>query len=235
MAVTNAIRYAGGRYAPQDIRRRRKQTQETMRRMGQPVVVKHMFNHEDVLNGLAEPGANYDDIYGQTRAEDPLSHGIGFVSVEKADDEWILPDGSGIVKATTRPSVRHQPAPKYRGFGPGFLIYMILPDVAEDVFKLTESGVMIKVQSATAQAPWYPEINDNDLVIAVIIDRTENILETKERYQAKMTNPISMRGIDRRGRREGTEDGGNRFMIGQQFEMALVPTNNQLYQVETDR
>lgn len=235
MAPTNVIRYAGTSYAPQDVRRRRKQTQETMRRMGSPVIVKHMFNDDDVRDGIAEQGLNFDDVYAQTRADDPISHGIGFVSVEKSPDEWILPDGSGIVKATTKPSVRHHPAPKYRGFGPGFLIYMILPDVAEDVFKLTETGVLIKTQSATAQAPWYPEINDNDLVTAVILDRTENVIGTRERYQAKMTNPITMRGIDRRGRREGTEDGGNRLMIGQQFEMSLVPDNNPLYNVEMDR
>lgn len=235
MAIKNAIRYPGERGIPQDIRRRRKQSQETMRRMGSPVLVKHMYNHQDVLDGIAEPSKNYDDVYGQTRNEDPLSHGVGFVSVEKSPNEWITPDGSAIVTASTRPSVRHQPAPKYRGFGPGYLIYMILPDVAEDVFKLTESGVLIKTQDATAQAPWYPEINDNDLIIAVTLSRGEVIQSTQERYQAKMSNPITMRGYDRRGRREGTEDGGNRFMINQQFEMTLVPQNNVLYNVEVDR
>ncbi len=202
--------------------------------MGSPVLVKHMYNDRDVKDGIAQVSPNFDDIYGQTRNEDPLSHGIGFVSVEKADNEWVSPTGQ-LVVSQIKPGPTHFKAPKYRGYGPGHLIYMIQPDVAEDVFKVTESGVLIKIQDATAQAPWYPEINDNDLIINVVLDRNERIIETAERFQAKMTNPTSMRGFDRRGRRETTEDGGNRFVINQTFNMTLVPKDNILYSVEHDR
>jgi hypothetical protein len=206
-----------------------------MRHMGSPVLVKHMYNADDAERGLAVKSDNFDSVYGQTRHNDPLSHGVGYVSVETADDEWIMPDGT-LKKSNTQPT-GGKAAPKYRGFGPGYLIYMIQPDSAQDVFKLTETGVLIKVQDATAQAPWFPEINDNDLIINVTIDRAGNVLDTHERYQAKMTNPITIRGFgDRMGRREYTEDGGNRYMINQQFQMTLVPDSDaSIYAVETDR
>lgn len=88
-----------------------------------------------------------------------------------------------------------------------------------------------------AQAPWYPEINDNDLVINVVLGRNGEVADTFERYEAKQTNPTTTRGHDRKGRREYTEDGGNRFVVGQKFEMALVPRNEneQIYKVEVDR
>jgi hypothetical protein len=207
--------------------------------MGSPVIVKHMYNDRDVQDGVAEAGPNFSTVYKQTRHDDPLSHGVGYVSVEKSEDEWIHPDGKTIVVSAAQPanigSQAFIRAPKYRGFGPGFLIYMILPDVAEDVFKLTETGALIKVQSATAQAPWFPEINDNDLIIACTVDRGERVVSTEERYQAKMSSPVSMRGYDHKGRREYTEDGGNRHVVNQTFEMALVPKNDVLYNVETDR
>lgn len=234
MSVINAIRHVGKTEVPQDIKRRRRQVQETMRRMGTPVLVKHMYTARDVKNGIAEESPNFDDIYKQTRNADPLSHGIGFVSVEKSDDEWVSPEGE-LIQADASLGPDYVPAPKYRGFGPGYLIYMIQPDVPEDIFKLTETGVLIRTQNATAQAPWYPKIEDNDLIINVTIDRNENIIETYERYQTKMTNPVSMRGFDRRGRQERTRAKGNSLAVNQTFQMSLLPAESVLYNVETDR
>ena len=229
-----ARKYVGEAQIPQDIKRLRRQIYDMMRQMGSPVLVKHMYNAQDVERGDAVLSSNYNSVYGQTRHNDPVSHGVGFVSAETAEDEWTTTEGL-IVKSTTKPAGA-VPAPKYRGFGPGFLLYMIQPDAAEDVFKLGDTGALIKTQQAQAQAPWFPEINDNDLIINVEIDKAGNIIDTFERYQAKMTNPISMRGYgDLRGRREGTEDGGNRYMLNQQFEMTLVPEFDELYKVEVDR
>jgi len=232
--IFNVIRYYGDPRVPQDILRRRHQVMEAMRRFGSPVVVKHMYNDVDVKTGIAKPSPNFDTVYKQTRHNDPLSHGVGFVSVETSVDEWVSPVGKLVVSATT-PGAGYVPAPRYRGFGPGYLTYIIEPDAAEDVFKLTEVGALIKVQTATAQAPWFPEMNDNDLLINVQLDRNGNVVSTGERYQLKMTNPTSIRGLDRRGYREYTEDGGNRFVVNQAFEMTLVPTTDELYNVETDR
>jgi hypothetical protein len=234
VGICFARKYVGEDNVPQDIKRRRRQVYDVMRHMGSPVLVKHMWNARDVREGRAVKSTNFDDVYGQTRHRDPVSHGVGFVSNEKSDDEWVMPDGT-LVRSKTQPT-GGEPAPKYRGFGPGYLIYMIEPDVAEDVFRLDDVGALIKVQTAMAQAPWFPEINDNDLLINVEIDGAGNILQANERYQAKMTTPTSMRGYgDRRGRRETTEDGGNRYVLNQQFEMVLIPPDNEFASVEIDR
>lgn len=229
-------RYVGEeqRLTPNDIQHQRRSTWQAMKYMGQPVLIKHMYNDQDVQKGYAEPSANYDDIYQQTRNEDPLSYGIGLVSVEKADDEWVSPDGD-IVKSRVQPSSEHVPAPKYRGFGPGYLTYIVQPDAAEDTFKLSSTGAFIKIQNAQAQMGWYPEVNDNDLIINVTLDRNGRISESTDRFQAKMTNPISLRGYDSKGRSEYSGDAGNRKVVNQQYEMSLIPHTSILYQVPYNR
>lgn len=226
---------------PQDVLRRRRQVYDAMRRFGSPVLVKHMWNAQDVIDGLAEASPNFDSVYGQSRNHDPISHGIGYVSVEKSDDEWYHTTTGEIVVALTNPDEdNYAQAPKYRGFGPGYLTYIIFPDSSVDLFKVNELGTFIQIQTASAQASWFPEINDNDLIINVILDEHRgSIIETEERFQAKQTNQISIRGLDRRGRRESSGltnvTRGNRFVINQQFELVLIPNNDELYSVETER
>jgi hypothetical protein len=227
----HVARYVGEPNVPKDVRRLRRSVYELMRRMGTPVLVKKMLTEEDVHEGTATTSPNFDDIYGQTRNRDPLSHGIGYVSVENSTDEWINTTTSEIVHSDTGVE-----APRYRGYGPGFLTYIIEPDAAVDFFKHTPEGVLIKVQTATAQAPWWPDIDDNDLIIHVELDRAGYIIGTGERYQSKMTNPVSIRGAkERRGRHEYSGDFGSRYVVNQTFEMALLPKFHELYGVEVDR
>lgn len=233
--LTNAMRYLGALDTPKSIRDLRANNLDTMRWVGSPVVVKHMYNDRDFQQGRALRSPNWSDTYGQPRHNDPLSHGIGYVSVETSDNEWVSPTGELVVSASS-PDEGYVPAPKYRGFGPGYLIYMIVPDVAEDVFKLSETGALIRIQQATAQAPWYPEINDNDLITLVEIDDTERVIATYERYQAKMTGPVAIRGTNRLGQRERPEeDFSNRNVAQQNFQMTLIPLHDELYNVEMDR
>lgn len=232
--LANVIRYIGDENLPRAIKQQRGNNLDALRRFGAPVIIKHMYNDEDVDSGIARPSENYDGVYGQTRKDDPVSHGVGFVSVETSDDEWVSPQGL-IVQSPTSPGAGYTPAPKYRGYGPGFLAYVIMPDVAEDVFKLNEVGALIKIQTAMVQMGWYPEVNDNDLITTVVIDQAERVVSTHERYLAKMTNPVSMRGLDRKGRRERNEDFGNRHVTDQNFEMTLIPKKDELYNVEMDR
>ena len=224
-------KYVGEKNEPHDIKVTRKSSFEVMRRMGTPVVIKHMYNDEDVQAGIAEASPNYDSIYHQTRANDPLSFGNGFVSVEKSEDEWIDTTTSDIVDAQSGTTVD---APKYRGFGPGYLTYIIEPDVIEDWYKHSEEGVFTRVRSARVQAPWWPEIHDGDLITEVTLDDGGNLLSTGMRYQAKMTQPNSIRGLDRRGRKEFNSS-PNTHVVNQQFEMSAVPDNHPLMQVDMDR
>lgn len=228
-------RYVGERNVPADIQRQRRYTLEVMRRMGQPVLVKKLLTDVDFQQGTANESANFDGVYGQTRHYDPLSHGTGFNSKELADNEWIGPDGK-VITADTQPADYVQ-APKYRGYGPAYLTYVIEPDKATDYYKESPTGALIKVQEATASMPWFPDVTDNDLIINVTLDNQWRVIDVGERYQAKMTNPISIRGLDRRGRRETkyTGDPGNRYVIEQQFDMTLVPQVHPIQQVEVDR
>jgi hypothetical protein len=61
-----------------------------------------------------------------------------------------------------------------------------------------------------------------------------SIIATHERYKLKQTTQISMRGLNRRGRRYPGEpmDFGNQLAVNQTFELALVPPNDAVYQVE---
>src|SRR4051812_23259869 len=70
-------KYLGNEMIPGDIKRLRRSTYEMMRRFGQPVLIKHMFNDADVTSGIAQTSPNWDDIYGQTRMVDPFSFGVG--------------------------------------------------------------------------------------------------------------------------------------------------------------
>lgn len=232
--VRYVAKYVGIPGVPGDIHRTRRSVYELMRRMGTPVIIKPMITARDVDTGFADESPNFDEVYGQTRNRDPLSHGIGYVSKERSATEWYDPRGN-LVIAETSPGAKYVQAPRYRGYGPGVLTFIIEPDATEDFFKHTSQGVLIKVQTATAQTAWWPDINDNDLIIHVTLDDQGNILSTQDRYQAKMTNPVSLRGRDKRGRREYSADFGNRYIVNQTFQMALLPRGHELYKVEADR
>lgn len=215
-----------------------------MRRLGTPVLIKRMFTIDDVDSGLAEPSPNFDSIYDQPIHDDPFSFGVGYVSVETAEklepQEWIKPATERYPAELVQGSCEEGfvPAPLYRGYGPGYLTYVILPDRPVDIFKLTEGGAMIKMQEARVQLPWYPEVGDNDVMITVELDEAERIIATGTRYQLKKVNPITMRGRDRLGRQElgqAIEGGGNRHRVGQQCEANKIPETDILYSLETDR
>jgi hypothetical protein len=222
---------------PWDISHARRSNLEVMRRMGTPVLLKHHYNIQDVENGVAQESPTMDDIYKQsTYATDELSYGVGYVSVETQDGEWYDPRTGQLYISHTIPQAGFLPAPKYRGYGPGYLTYAILPDRPEDAWKLTQQGTLIRQQTAKVQMGWWPTVGDNDLLIVVSLDSSGQVAETYERYQLKQVSPITMRGLDRGGHRESdTTAGGNRYWIGQEMESAKMPPNDVVYQVECDR
>ena len=50
-----------------------------------------------------------------------------------------------------------------------------------------------------------------------------------------MTTPVSIRGLDRRGRKEFEGDFGNRHLVNQNYQITEVPENHVLMKVEIDR
>lgn len=236
---TDVRYFYGDAGIPRDIRRMRISTMETMRRMGTPVLLKRVYTVRDVDNGRAQRTPGFDSDYGQTRAHDPLSHGVGFCSLDLSPTEWYDPVTFEILTTPdpTNPHGVPQQAPLYRGYGPGFLTYVILPDRPEDVFKLDPRGVLTRTQDAHVQIPWWPLVGDNDLLITVQLDRQGNVVDSFERYQLKQVMPITMRGEDQGGRREfpGANAGGNRYWLSQEAEAVKVPDEDPIYDVEIDR
>src|SRR3954452_21729135 len=138
MPIFIGTKNVGKAWVPQDVRRRRRDVENIMRRMGTPMLHKPRYNDLDFQHGIVEKSPVYDDIYEQTRNRDPFSHGVGYVSPEKSDNEWYNPNGDGsIVVSTTSPGAGWLQAPKYRGYGPSTLTYIIEPDRATDFFKAT--------------------------------------------------------------------------------------------------
>lgn len=231
--------YTGDPDVPRDVQNLRLSNHETMRWMGTPVLLKRIYTIEDVENGVAKKSPTMDDIYNQSSYDnDQLSYGVGFVSVETQDGEWYDPATGNIYIGTINPNPSYLPAPKYRGYGPGFLTYAIMPDRPEDVMRFTEQGTLIRTQTGRIQLPWWPALGDNDLVIECELNPNGTIAQTYERYQLKMVTPTTLRGLDRMGRREfDSTSGGNRFWIGQEADLVVIPksVNEPAYQVETDR
>lgn len=237
---TDVRDYLGDPQIPRDVQNLRLSNHEVMERMGTPVIVKRIYTIEDVENGVAQQTpVNFDDIYGQsTYVDDQLSYGVGFCSVETQDGEWYDPTTGKLYVSNTQPDPSYLPAPKYRGYGPGFLTYAILPDRPEDVLKFTPQGTLVRQQDAIIKLPWWPMVGDNDLVVVVEINPDATVAKAYERYQLKMVTPVTLRGNDRQGKREfDSTAGGNRYWIGQQANMERVPysTTEPIYQVEIDR
>lgn len=236
---TDVRAYLGDDQIPREIKNQRRSTVDAMRYVGTPVLLKRMYTPEDADLGVAQKSPNMDSTYKQARHADPLSYGVGYCSIDTQPGEWYDPATGNlfVTGAAAPPQTSYLAAPRYRGYGPGFLTYAILPDRPEDVFKITTQGVMVRTQNAKVQLPWWPLVGDNDLMVVVDLDDHGMIANTYERYQLKMVTPITMRGMDRRGRREitGANAGGNRYWIGQECEAVKVPTFDPIYQVEVDR
>lgn len=241
LGPSRGSRNVGKSWVPQDVRRRRRDVENVLRRMGTPFLHKPRYNDLDFQNGVVEKSPVYDDVYEQTRNRDPFSHGVGYVSVEKSDNEWY--DSSGtIVTSAISPGPGWSPAPKYRGYGKGTLAWVIQPDRSIDYFRAAPGGPLFNIQKATAITAWWPNVNDSDLLINVELDRRDNITRTVERYEIMNVNPVSIHGAgDKRGRRElgSTYDNAgqfpNSFMVNQTFDMNLIPVTDVAYTVETDR
>lgn len=231
------VRNFVGDAAPQSIKRFRLSSLQTFQRMGTPVLVKRMYTAEDVASGVAVETQNWDPVYGSSNwSQDNISYGVGLASAQTQDGEWVDAADGTVIASATNPGEGYVAAPRYRGYGPGFLTYAILPDRPEDVWKLTEQGALQHIQQAMVQLPWWPQVGDNDLLITCSLNANGTIAATYERYELHMVSPITMRGQDRYGGREFPGNaGGDRFWVGQQSEMVEIPKNDIRYQVETDR
>lgn len=214
---------------PQDIKRLRRQNMDMCRKMGQPVIFRHMYNQEDVIAGIARQcPACYNTVYDQVRNDCQVCFGFGFASVENHDNPNLWIDTNGRIVNTTSPKPEWVRAPKYGGFAEPVLTWLMEPDVAVDVFRINDQGIMTQTYDAQGVAPWYPKLGDNDLCINVTLGNNDfSILAAHERFQLKMVQQITIRGFGKMGRPQG----GQAYMVAQTFQMNKAPTNSSLYDV----
>ena len=245
---------------PAQVVRRRRSVYDVLKRVGTPFLFKHRWTDNDVTIGLAQPSPAFNDIYGTSVTYDSLSHGTGFVSQVLSPDEWYDPNGN-IVVSPTQPGSEYTQAPLYRGSGPGWIVWCIQTDAPDDYLKLEEGGTVVRVQEPQIICPWFPTMNDGDLLISLLLDNEGNILDTYDRWELKQTRQITIRGYNFNGAREtaidtqipygsaGTPLGGTRgvpytesytnmgnaFIIQQLTVQNRLPNENVAYQVEVDR
>jgi hypothetical protein len=101
------------------------------------------------------------------------------------------------------------------------------------VFRIAETGTLLRTYEATGVAPWYPALADNDLCIEVELAPNDySIVSTGDRFQLKMVQPITIRGFGKLGRPRGS--GGKAFRVAQSFQMSKAPVNTSLYDVPVD-
>lgn len=229
--------YIGDPQTPWEVKHQRQSSADTFRFLGTPILLKRMYTVEDKEDGVAVEAPTMDDIYKQaTYYTDALSHGVGYVSPETQPGEWYDPATNDLYISDSQPDPSYLPAPRYRGYGPGFITYAIFEDRPEDQWKLTEQGALVRQQTAMIRLPWWPQVGDNDLIIMVDLNPNGQIAQTYERYQLKSVAPVTFHGLDRRGNREfNVNAGDNRYWVGQSAELTKVPSNDPLYSVEVDR
>lgn len=232
MPRTVNFKNVGPPNTPEEIKRLRRENADMCRRMGQPIVFRHIYGQADVDAGIAKTcPACYDSAYKQTRSDCPVCYGVGLVSVANNDANlYITQDGE--VVQTVFPEGGWVLAPQYGGFAVPYLQWMMEPDIAVDTFKINDAGVLEHTYDATGVAPWFPTLGDNDLCINVDLNSDGfTIAETLDRFQLKRVQQITIRGF---GRRTLPSTNGQPLLVSQTFQMNKIPTNSHLYDVPTD-
>lgn len=226
MYVTS-YKSVGGPLVPHDIQVLRRNSVEMMRRMGQPCVHRHRFNLEDLRDGFTldlpdiheeiavkRCPACFDGDYEQTRADCPVCYGVGLCSVEDAEGQWINSRGRISTIETA------YPAPKWKGFGPPTLTWSIQPDVQQDIFRLNQQGVLVRLETSRVQSPWLPHMHDGDLLFNVRLKPNSfDVAEVIQRYELKLSQPQTLRGFGQIARDRD-------FLVNQSYEMVRLPEHH---------
>lgn len=223
----------GVQRTPHEVKMWRRQNLDMLRKLGLPVMVKRRWNMTDLANGVAKrcPGC-FNGTFDQGLPDCPICFGVTLVSSENDDITNLYIQRGFLSSTTTDPDdgLANLPAPKYGGFGPGYITFMIQPDVPEDVIRFNPSGQLEKTTVAQGVAPWWPTLGDNDLCFNIEVnDSMTSILEIFEAFELKMVNPITVRGFGVRS----VNRHDNR--IGQSFQMDRLPLGHPFYNVPLDR
>lgn len=117
------------------------------------------------------------------------------------------------------------------GFAQGVIVFVTLGDTSKDVFKLTEEGVLTKDNHPTCSAPWLPDFQDEDLLIAGTFDpNLWDVTGLSDRYIIQEVNAINPRGsIMPNGRRVILDN--NKWQVSQQFQIDSIQEQHPYWRV----
>lgn len=113
------------------------------------------------------------------------------------------------------------------GYADGILTYATIADAQEDVFRLTETGLMLHDRSPQITAPWIPLLGDDDLIIVVELDSSGDVADTYDRYTLKQVTPTTMRGPGFKN----TTRNNRPFIVSQSSTIDVVPYGSILQDV----
>jgi hypothetical protein len=127
------------------------------------------------------------------------------------------------------------------GFADGIVQFLVLSDTEQDMFQLSDAGMLVRSSDPTCTAPWTPLLHDGDLIIAADFDPNNfTILAMHERYELNQVSPVAPRGGAPLGfathRNRGNLDFQNRgdMIVAQNFRVNRLPPGHPLYDVPVD-
>jgi hypothetical protein len=116
------------------------------------------------------------------------------------------------------------------GYRDGDIIYVSISDAPQDVIKITPQGILQYDHHPQMTAPWFPTMQDNDLIIVATFDpETWEIVDLAERYTLREVNQITMRGPGYQ--RQGRNAIGKPFTVHQEAAVDKLPYGHPLYNV----
>lgn len=216
-----SLKNVGPPHTHQEIKRLRREVGDMLRRYGQPVAYYIAWNLDDILLGTAKRcPACFDNVaYEQARADCEVCYGLTLVSVEDSTTHWIDSNGYLTTEETDLP------APAFGGFQEPVLTRVMQPDAGVDLFRINDTGVLVRTQDATAVAYWTPSMADNDMLVDVTLSINPSvIIDHSMRYLTKQVQPQTIRGWGKRAHDQ-------KYLVGQTFEMNTIPKENILQTV----
>ena len=124
------------------------------------------------------------------------------------------------------------------GYDSGLIVYVSPGDAPEDLFQLTENGLLTRMTHPQWTAPWTPEMHDGDLIIYADFDPdTLEVITTSDRFELDQVTPVAPRGAaplgyaSHRDRNTYTYTPTKDLLVAQNFRADLLPKGSFYYNV----
>jgi hypothetical protein len=127
------------------------------------------------------------------------------------------------------------------GYADAVITFMAIGDTPSDLWRLTDAGLLQRMEHPQVTSPWFPFIHDGDLIITADFEADDwSVIETHDRYVADVVSPTRMRGAAPLGFATRRERGKlnfakhNDMVVSHSFELDRLPEGHILYDVPID-